>query len=66
VGFAGGGVGGHYYCWLRGVGGCGEVGVVHEGDVGLEVGAGCEMELVWGVSLSEGLDGKETYESGIL
>ena len=39
------GVGGHDYCWGGGVRGGGQVGVVHEGDVGEEVGAGCEVEL---------------------
>jgi len=40
-----GGVGGHYYGGGGGVGGRGEVGVVHEGDVGKEVCAGCQVEL---------------------
>jgi hypothetical protein len=43
--FAGCGVCGHYYDRVRAERGRGEVGVVHEGDVGSEVGAGCEMEL---------------------
>lgn len=40
-GFFGGGVGGHYYYGGGGEGGAGEVGVVHQGDVGEEVGACC-------------------------
>ena len=43
--FAGGGVSGHYYCWVGSVGGGGEVGVVHEGDMRVEVGTGCEVKL---------------------
>ncbi len=45
MGFAGGGIGRHYYGGVGGVGCAGQVGVVHEGDVGLESRAGCKMEL---------------------
>ena len=41
----GGGVGGHYYRWVGCEGCAGEIGVVHEGDVGEEVGTSGEMKL---------------------
>jgi hypothetical protein len=68
VSFVGGRVGGHYYCRVGGVGGGGKVGVVHEGDVGLEGGAGCEVELGVGVRIAAyWLFGeKGTYKSGVV
>jgi hypothetical protein len=67
--FLGGRVGSHYYCGWGRVGWCREIGVVHKGDVGEEVGACCEMELlklaqvtgVWGWE-RRGI----AYESGVL
>ena len=44
-GLLGGGVGGHYYRWMRCEGCTREIGVVHQGDVGEEVGTSGEMEL---------------------
>lgn len=44
-GFLGGWIGGHDYGGRGRVGGGGEVGVVHEGDVWEVTGACCEMEL---------------------
>ena len=45
IGFLGGRVGCHYYRRRAAVWRGGEVGVVHEGDMGEVVGACCEMKL---------------------
>ena len=66
MGFPRGGVGGHYYCWVGGVRGGGQVGVVHERDVGVEGSAGCEVELGMIVSLLFGYWGEGAYKSSVL
>ena len=54
-----GGVGGHYYRWMRCEGCAGEIGVVHEGDVGEEVGTSGEVELRTLISLTIGNEGAQ-------
>lgn len=63
--FLGGGRRGHDYGGMRRVGRGGEVGVVHEGDVGDIVRGGREMELPE-VSIGFDAGGQATYEAGIL
>ena len=69
-GFLGGRVGGHYYCWCRGIGAVGQIRVVHQGDVREEVRAGSKMELekILASACRQQEDGIErrAYKSGIL